>query len=58
MDQWQQYVTTEITDALGDDERMLEIADNLVRMDSANLIPDDISDRLFLMLSIGNLGGQ
>ena len=58
MDQWQQHVSLEISEALGNDERMLEITESLVQMDSADLIPDEVADRLFLMLSISNTGGQ
>ena len=47
MDQWQEHVALELSEAYGNDERLLEIAYALVAMDRAQLIPDDISDYLF-----------
>lgn len=58
MDQWQQHVALEISDSLGDDERLLEITESLMQMDQANLIPADIADQLFNQISLHNTGGQ
>ena len=48
----------EISDALGDDNRLLEIAQSLTQMNEANLIPDPVADQLFNQISIINNGGQ
>jgi len=57
MDQWQEHVSLEITNAYMDDDRMLEIAQALSRMESADLIPQTISDELFTRLDFFNSGG-
>jgi len=58
MDQWQQHVQLEISDALGDDDRLLEITQSLTQMNEANLIPDPVADQLFNQISIINNGGK
>ena len=58
MDQWQQHVSLEISEAVGDDGRLLEITEAMMSMDVANLIPDHISDQLFNQISIAHSGGQ
>ena len=57
MDRWQQHVSLEIGDALGNDERLLEITDALLSMLMADLIPGDISDQLFNQIDLTNEGG-
>lgn len=47
MDYWKEHVSLEITDAVGDDDRMLDILNALLQMHYNELIPDDISDDLF-----------
>lgn len=44
---WEEHVMLEISDAYGDPERLLEIQNALIEMHNAELIPDDLSDRLF-----------
>lgn len=58
MDRWQQHVSLEISDAYGDDERLLDITKALYGMHEAELIPQDISDQLFDQISINNEGGS
>lgn len=58
MDQWQQHVSLEISDAVGDDERVLEILYALTLMNASDLIPESIADQLFNQISIVNNGGQ
>ncbi len=58
MDKWQQHVCLEISDALGNDERLLEITQALMQMDGAELIPEPISDSLFNHITNVNEGGQ
>lgn len=58
MDQWQQHVSLEISEAVGYDQRLLEIAEALMQMDTASLIPEAVSDQLFNQISIANSGGQ
>lgn len=57
MDQWQQHVSLEISDAVGNDERVLEILYALTIMNSSDLIPESIADQLFNQISIVNNGG-
>lgn len=57
MDQWQQHVALEISDAVGNDERVLEILYALTIMNSSDLIPESIADQLFNQISIVNNGG-
>jgi hypothetical protein len=58
MDQWQQHVSLEISDAVGDDERVLEILYALTLMNASDLIPESIADQLFNQISITTNGGQ
>jgi hypothetical protein len=58
MDTWQQHVSLEISDALGNDDRLLQITQALKQMDSAELIPEPISDALFNHITNVNEGGQ
>lgn len=57
MDPWQQHVSLEISDALGSDDRLLEITEALLSMHMADLIPGDISDSLFNQIDLTNEGG-
>ena len=57
MDPWQQHVSLEIADALGDDDRLLTITEALLSMHMADLIPGDISDQLFNQIDLTNEGG-
>jgi hypothetical protein len=57
MDRWQQYVSLEIADALGNDERLLDITEALLSMHMIDLIPGDISDQLFNQIDLTNEGG-
>lgn len=54
MDQWKEHVTGEILDAHHDDERLLEITRAVVTMDTAELIPEQISDELFNLIDFVN----
>lgn len=47
MDSWKEHVSLEITDAVGDDDRMLDIVNALLQMHYNDLIPEDISEELF-----------
>lgn len=47
MESWKEHVALEISDAVGDDERMLDIVNSLLQMHYNDLIPEDISDDLF-----------
>ena len=58
MDPWQQLVSLEISDSLGDDERLLEITEALLSMHMADLIPGDISDQLFNQIDLTREGGE
>lgn len=58
MDQWQQHVSLEISDAVGNDQRLLEITEVLMQMDVASLMPEAVSDQLFNQISLTNSGGQ
>lgn len=44
---WETYVLLEISDALGNPKRLLEINECLVAMEAADLIPDDVAISLF-----------
>lgn len=57
METWQQHVSLEIADALGDEDRLLEIVEALLGMHHASLIPDPISDSLFNQIDLTNEGG-
>jgi hypothetical protein len=57
MDQWQQHVSLEISDTLGDDDRLLLITNALLGMEYADLIPDDISSQLFNQIQSVNERG-
>jgi len=57
MDPWQQHVSLEIADALGDDDRLLTITEALLSMHMSDLIPGDISDQLFNQIDLTNEGG-
>ena len=57
MDRWQQHVSLEISDALGDEDRLLVITEALLSMHMADLIPGDISDALFNQIDLTNEGG-
>lgn len=58
MDPWKQHVSLEISDAFGDDERLLEITQALLGMHYAELIPDEISNDLFEQIDAVNKGGE
>ena len=58
MDTWKQHVSLEISDAYGDDDRLLEILQALLGMHHAELIPDEISDALFNQIDMTNEGGR
>ena len=45
-DIWQEHVSLEITNAVGDDQRMLEIAQALIQFDRLGLIPLEILEPL------------
>lgn len=47
MDSWKEHVSLEISDAVGNDDRLLDIVNALLQMHYNELIPDDISDDLF-----------
>jgi hypothetical protein len=55
-DDWQTHVRLEITDATFDSNRLLDITNNLVDMEEADLIPDHIADDLFSLIRIHNEG--
>ena len=57
MDQWQQHVSLEISDTLGDEDRLLLITNALLGMEYADLIPDDISSQLFNQIQSVNERG-
>lgn len=50
-DLWQEHFSLEITHAVGDDERMMLIAQTLIKLDRDGLIPREISEPLFNQLS-------
>lgn len=54
MDNWQQHVSLEISDSLGDEERLLLITNALLGMEYADLIPEDISAYLFNQIQATN----
>lgn len=56
MDNWQQHVELEITDAMGDHDRLLEITEALLGMHHAELMPQPVSDSLFNQIDITNEG--
>lgn len=47
MELWKEHVALEISDAAGNDERMLDIVNALLQMHYNELIPEAISDDLF-----------
>jgi hypothetical protein len=50
-DLWQEHFSLEITHAVGDDERMMLIAQTLIKLDRDGLIPEQISEPLFNQLA-------
>jgi hypothetical protein len=50
-DIWQEHFSLEITHAVGDDERMMLIAQTLIKLDRDGLIPEQISEPLFNQLA-------
>lgn len=58
MDSWKEHVSLEIADALGDQDRLLEITQALLGMHHAELIPQSISDELFNKIDLYNEGGE
>ena len=56
MDTWKQHVELEITDAMGDFDRLLEITEALLGMHHAELIPQPVSDSLFNQIDLTNEG--
>lgn len=54
MDLWKEHVSLEITDATGDDARLLDIVNSLLQMHYNDLIPEGISDDLFNQLDAIN----
>lgn len=44
---WEAHVMLEISDAYGDPVRLLEIQEALMEMQKADLIPDEVADRIF-----------
>jgi hypothetical protein len=55
-DDWQTHVRLEITDATFDSDRLLDITNQLVSMEKADLIPDHVADDLFSLINIHNEG--
>ena len=56
MDTWKQHVELEITDAMGDHDRLLEMTEVLLGMHHAELMPQPVSDSLFNQIDITNEG--
>jgi len=56
MDTWKQHVELEITDAMGDHDRLLEITEALLGMHHAELMPQPVSDELFNQIDLTNEG--
>lgn len=54
MDQWQQHVLLEISDAIGNEDRLLTITNLLFDMEQEGLVPDEIGDKLFNYISFIN----
>lgn len=50
-DLWQEHFALEITNAIGNDERMMLIADTLIELERNDLIPEQISTPLFNQLA-------
>lgn len=53
---WEQHVMLEISEAFKYPERLAEIANALHEMDKADLIPEDVSHRLWLYF--GDISGR
>lgn len=45
---WEEHVILEISEAFGNPDRLAQIAHALHEMDKAELIPEDVSHRLWL----------
>lgn len=58
MEPWTQHVSLEISEALGNSDRLLEITEALLGMHHADLIPQQISDQLFNQIDLTNEGGN
>lgn len=56
MDTWQQHVELEISDAMGNHPRLLEITEALLGMQFAELMPQPVSDSLFNQIDLTNEG--
>ena len=56
MDNWQQHVELEISDAMGNHERLIEITEALLGMHHAELMPQPVSDSLFNQIDLTNEG--
>lgn len=55
-DAWEQHVLLEISEAYGHPDRLLEIQQALMEMWKQDLIPEDVSSRLWLYFyDIGGL---
>lgn len=54
MDLWKEHVRHEIIDATGQDDRLLEITRAMAQMESADLIPEPVSDELFNLIDFVN----
>lgn len=55
-DAWEQHVLLEISDALGDGERLYEIQEALMLMWQRDLMPEETSNRIWLYFyDIGGL---
>lgn len=56
MDNWKQHVELEISDAIGNHERLIEITEALLGMHHAELMPQPVSDSLFNQIDLTNEG--